>query len=189
MPQWLFAFDAAGMALLRALALLATHPEPMTRAMEDSGTPNAPLLRPFLRSCVLESVRIWPTTPTILRDTTEDTFWHNGSERFSVAAGAGLMIVVPAFHRDDETLPFAHRFDPDIWLDERAQTYPQLVPFSAGPAECPGRNLVLFVTSSLLAHLLNALGWRLTSQPAPTPEKPLPMTLNQLTLAFAVSKR
>lgn len=188
MPQWLFAFDAAGMALLRALALLATHPEPMVRAIDESDTPNAPLLRPFLRSCVLESVRIWPTTPTILRDTTEDTLWHNGSERFTVAAGAGLMIVVPAFHRDDETLPFAHRFEPDIWLDGRAQTYPQLVPFSAGPAECPGRNLVLFVTSSLLAHLLSALDWRLTSQPAPTPEKPLPMTLNQLTLVFAVSK-
>lgn len=188
MPQWLFAFDAAGMALLRALALLATHPEPMTRALEDSDTPNVPLLRPFLRSCVLESVRLWPTTPTILRDTTAVTEWRDGAERFTVAPGAGLMIVTPAFHRDDETLPFAHRFAPEIWLDGTAQTYPQLVPFSAGPAECPGRDLVLFTTSSLLAHLLSALDWRLSSEPKPTSDQPLPMTLNQLTVEFTVAE-
>jgi hypothetical protein len=90
------------------------------------------------------------------------------------------------FHRDDELLPFAHQFAPDIWLDGRAQQYPQLVPFSAGPAECPGRNLVLFVTSTLLAHMLSALRFELTSTPQPVPDEPLPMTLNQLTLDFAV---
>jgi cytochrome P450 len=187
MPQWLFAFDAAGMALLRALALLASHPVHMTRTLDDAATPNVPLMRPFLRSCGLESVRLFPTTPTILRDTTEDTEWRTGTERFTVAKGAGLMIVVPAFHRDDDLLPFAHQFSPDIWLDGSAHRYPQLVPFSAGPAECPGRNLVLFVTSSVLAHLLQALDFRLSSEPRPAPDRPLPMTINQLTLDFAVA--
>jgi hypothetical protein len=187
MPHWLFAFDAAGMALLRALALLASHPQERTRALADADTPAVPSLRPFLRSCVLESVRLWPTTPTILRDTTEDTEWRDGPERFTVAAGAGLMIVVPAFHRDDDLLPFAHRFTPDIWMDGRAQQYPQLVPFSAGPGECPGKDLVLFVTSTLLAHLLSALDVRLTSTPRLDQDQPLPMTYNQLTLNFAVS--
>jgi cytochrome P450 len=184
MPQWLFAFDAAGMALLRALALLATHPDQLASALDDVGDPAQPSLRPYLRGAVLESVRLWPTTPTILRDITEDTQWRNGT----IEKGAGLMIVVPAFHRDDALLPFAHKFVPDIWLDGTAQQYPQLVPFSAGPAECPGRNLVLFVTSTLLAHLLSALTFELTSTPRPSPGQPLPMTLNQLTLDFAVKK-
>jgi cytochrome P450 len=182
MPQWLFAFDAAGMASLRAMALLSMHPEQLVRVLDEVGDPAQASLRPYLRGAVLESVRLWPTTPTILRDTTEDTQWRNGI----VARGAGLMIVVPAFHRDDELLPFAHTFVPDIWLDGTAQRYPQLVPFSAGPAECPGRNLVLFVTSTLLAHLLSALRFELRSTPMPTPDRPLPMTLNQLTLDFAV---
>jgi cytochrome P450 len=184
MPQWLFAFDAAGMALLRTLALLSTHPDQLAQALSEAADPSHALLRPYLRSCVLESVRLWPTTPTILRDTTEDTQWRDGS--ITIAKGAGLMIVVPAFHRDDELLPFAHQFEPDIWVDGRAQQYPQLVPFSAGPAECPGRNLVLFVTSTLLAHMLTALSFELTSTPRLSPDKPLPMTLNQLTLDFAV---
>jgi len=65
--------------------------------------------------------------------------------------------------------------------------YPQLVPFSAGPAECPGRDLVLFTTSSVLAHLLDTFDIRLSSQPELSPGEPLPMTLNQLTLNFAVT--
>lgn len=184
MPQWLFAFDAAGMALLRTLALLSTHPDQLAQALSEAADSSHALSRPYLRSCVLESVRLWPTTPTILRDTTEDTQWRDGS--ITIAKGAGLMIVVPGFHRDDELLPFAHQFEPDIWVDGRAQQYPQLVPFSAGPAECPGRNLVLFVTSTLLAHMLTALSYELTSTPKPSPDKPLPMTLNQLTLDFKV---
>ncbi|MDA4100166.1 cytochrome P450 [Mycolicibacterium monacense] len=172
LPQWLFAFDAAGIAQLRALAVLATHPAAMARAIEDAAEPDRLRLRPFLRACVLESVRLWPTTPTILRETTEK--------------GAGLMIVTPAFHRDPKLLPFANDFVPDIWLDGRARSYPQLVPFSAGPAECPGRNLALFTTSTLLANLLSALDFRISSMPHLSPDEPLPVTLNQHGLEFAV---
>lgn len=184
MPQWIFALDAAGMAVCRALALFATHPEQHALAMVETDQPSEPLLRPYLRASLLESVRIWPTTPTILRDTTEDTTWRDGVERFSIAKGAGLMIVTPAFHRDGQLLPFAHQFVPDIWLDGRAQQHAQLVPFSAGPAECPGRNLVLLVTSTVLANLLGSMNLKLTSTPRLSPEAPLPMTLNQLALKF-----
>jgi hypothetical protein len=50
------------------------------------------------------------------------------------------------------------------------------VPFTAG------RNLVLFVTSSMLANMLSALEFRLTSTPRLSSDEPLPITLNQLTL-------
>ena len=141
-------------------------------------------LRPFLRACLLESVRLWPTTPTILRDTTEDTTWRDGT--VTIEKGAGLMIVTPAYHRDPALLPFANDFVPDIWLDGRARSYPQLVPFSAGPAECPGRNLVLFATSTLLGNLLSRLDFRLSSMPQLSPDEPLPVTLNQYGVEFTV---
>ncbi|QNI05508.1 cytochrome P450 [Mycobacterium kubicae] len=185
-PHWLFAFDAAGMASMRTLALISTHHEEYARALDDSTDPNVIAPRAFLRSCVLESVRLWPTTPTILRDTTEDTQWRSGAHEFTIKGGAAVMVVVPAFHRDENMLPFAHDFAPDIWLDGRAQQHPALVPFSAGPAECPARNLVLFVASTALAQLLSRVQLRLQSTPTLSPGKPLPMTLNQLTLDFAV---
>jgi cytochrome P450 len=137
----------------------------------------------------LESVRLWPTTPALLRETVKDTTWRDGAERFTLGSGASLFICVPAFHRDSDTLPFADEFAPEIWLDGRAQRFPQLVPFSAGPAECPGRNLVLFVTSSMLAKLLDLLELKLLSHPQLSPGEPLPLTLNQFGLKFAVASR
>lgn len=187
MPQWLFAFDAVSMALLRSLALLATHPAEFYAAAAESDPVETLSVRPYLRACVLESLRLWPTTPMILRDTVRDTVWGTGDDSFVIEKGAGLMIVTPAFHRDDDLLPFAHSFSPEIWLDGTVMKYPQLVPFSGGPAECPGRNLVLFTASTLLAHLLSALDFRLTSTPTLSPDRPLPMTLDPFGVDFAVT--
>jgi cytochrome P450 len=172
-PHWLFAFDAAGMATIRAAALLAAHPEDRDRCETDNL--DHPAVRPFLRACVLESVRLWPTTPAILRELTNDTTF-SGSR---CGAGSSVLIAVPAFHRDPDLLPFANDFAPDIWLDGRAEQYPQLVPFSAGPAECPGRNLVLFVASTVLANLLAQM--HLESEPKRQLDTStqLPATFNQ----------
>jgi cytochrome P450 len=182
LPHWLFAFDAAGMAAIRAVALIATHPDARQRC--ETTEPDLPQVRPYLRGCVQESVRLWPTTPALLRETTEETTWCQGAEQFTVGVGASVLICVPAFHRDAEALPFADRFTPDIWLDGRADSYPQLVPFSAGPAQCPGQNVVLFVTSTVLAQLFSRLELDLQSSPGLTPSEPLPVTLNQFGLRF-----
>ena len=188
-PHWLFAFDAAGVAASRALALLSTHPEQRRLAREEVAAwdTTVPQQYPYLRACVLESVRLWPTTPTILRDSTRDTTWGSGDGEFTIPAGTAFMILAPAFHRDDRTFPFANGFAPEVWLDGTAQSRPELVPFSAGPAECPGRNLVLFVTSTVLALMLEGADFQLTSTPALTPGQPLPPTLNNFGLRFRVT--
>lgn len=176
--HWLFAFDAAGMVTFRALALLATHPACLQRALTEA--PDAPDL-PFLRACALDTVRLWPTTPAILRETTK--------EIDGLPAGTGLLIFTPLFHRDDENLPYAHSFTPDIWLDGQAQDNPALVPFSAGPAECPARNLMATVTSTLLAALLTDREFQLTSDQRLSPAAPLPSTLDNFGLTFSVGPR
>ncbi|AEF39857.1 Cytochrome P450 monooxygenase [Hoyosella subflava DQS3-9A1] len=68
-----------------------------------------------------------------------------------IPAGAAIIIFAAAFHRDEGKFPFADRFEPEIWLDGRAHKEPSLVPFSGGPAECPGKNVVLLTTTTLLA--------------------------------------
>jgi len=177
--HWLFAFDAAGMVAFRTLALLATHPAVVERARAEFT--DVDLTQPrqleYLRACVLDSVRLWPTTPVVLRETVEDTSWGS--------AGTTALIFTPFFHRDPG-LPYADRFEPEIWLDGRAADNPALVPFSAGPAVCPGRDLVLFCTSMLLAHLLREHRFELASGAVLTPDRPLPATLDNFHLRLNV---
>jgi cytochrome P450 len=179
MPQWLFAFDAAGMAAYRTLALLAAHPAELEQARGEPG---------YLRACVHESLRLWPTTPVILRDSTTETVWPGSGVAGAVLpAGTALAIVAPFFHRDDRRLPYADAFRPRIWLDERVPDSGSLVPFSGGPAECAGRNLVLFTTSTLLAALIEGHDVRLASPARLHRRGRLPGTLSPFRLRFAVA--
>jgi hypothetical protein len=108
-PQWLFAFDPARMTTFRALALLAFHPEQAERAREEIRSHQGParLDMPYLRACVLESLRLWPTTPMVLRESTKRVRWETGV----MPAKTGMLIFAPFFHRDGERLPYADRFN------------------------------------------------------------------------------
>jgi hypothetical protein len=107
--QWLFAFDAAGIATFRALAVLASND---ALAMRAHGNIDPP----FLRGCLLEAVRVWPTAPAVLRETDRDTVWDGAV----MPAGTGVLIHVPFLHRDGQRLPFADAFVPDVWLNGEA---------------------------------------------------------------------
>ena len=188
-PQWLFAYDPAGMASYRALALLAAHGGDGERARSEAadGDPSGPRLLPFLRATVLESLRLWPTTPAILRDTTTPTTWRNGV----LPEGAAILIYAPYFHRDERRLPAAHGFVPEQWLqmslDSGPEEYP-LVPFSGGVAECPGRNLVLLTTSTFLAAIWRQVDLRV-DEPQLNASDPLPGTLSPFDLRFSAAER
>lgn len=182
--QWLFAIDPAGMTTFRSLALLATHPEGMERARQeirDDETGRQKL--PFLRATVLESLRLWPTTPLLLRQSTTETAWESGT----LPAKTGLLIFAPYFHRDESRLSFAHRFAPETWQDGNTSSDLALVPFSAGPGICPGRWVVLLLTSAFLGELIEGRDARITSQQKLGPDTPLPGTLNNYGLRFRLS--
>jgi cytochrome P450 len=179
-PHWLFAADPAGMATFRTLALLAAHPEHHLRARDEVAQQDEAAHLPFLRQCVLESLRLWPTTPLILRQSSVETTWENGV----MPAHTGVIVFAPYFHRDDRHLPEADRFAPELWARPRTSADWPLVPFSEGPVVCPGKNLVLMLTSTMLAELLRH-GWYGERPPAKLhATQPMPSTLDNYTLAF-----
>ncbi|NGY66302.1 cytochrome P450 [Lentzea sp. NEAU-D13] len=144
-PHWLFAFDAAGIVTMRALAI---------------GGRGA--------HGILESARLWPTTPVILRESTKPTRWHGTW----LPTGTEFVVFTPFFHRDADRLPFADRYAPEYWDGPRD---PAIVPFSAGPGECPGRDLVLASAGCMLDALSEHLSFPVLSEP-------LPKTLNHFGL-------
>lgn len=183
-PQYLFAFDPAGMATFRALALLAAHPNHAERAQAEiagNDLERAPTLD-YLRACVLESLRLWPTTPMVLRQTTEETEWENGI----MPAETSILMLTPYFHRDDRYLDDANRFDPDLWLQPgEAGNWP-MIPFSGGTGICPGRRVVLLVTSHMLARLLKGREYQLNPPTRLLSSKPMPPLLNNYDLEFKI---
>lgn len=193
-PQWLVAADPALMAGHRALALLAADDAERARVLEQvdaARDETAPLL-PRLRAAVLESVRLWPTTPLILRDTTGPTTWPTGE----LPGGTGVLVVTPFLHRDDRTEPTAHRYAPGNWLtadgerlDEHAHDDRPLIPFSEGPASCPGQDLVLLMTSTWLAALLGNHDVALRDRDAPLDPAALPASLSPFATGFALTAR
>lgn len=184
--QWLFAFDPGGMATFRALALLATHPEQMAQAREELGTasPTDKPHLPFLRGCLLESLRLWATTPAVLRETTAPVAWEHGE----MPENTMIIIFAPYFHRDEEHLPYAHRFRPEIWLDGASEEWP-LIPFSRGPAVCPAKNLVPMLGSGMLAAIIRGHDPVLDPPLGLDRRERLPGTLDNYALRFAIGTR
>jgi hypothetical protein len=192
-PQWLFAYDAAAWASFRTLALLGSHPAQAARARSEiAGQPaGAAQHLEYLRACMLESLRLWPTTPVVLRESTIETRWETGE----LPAGTNIVIFAPLFHRDGDHLPHADAFAADGWLGHTGgeglgnltdDDWP-LIPFSAGPAVCPGRNLVLLTATSMLASLLARHELRLEDPDRLGPDAPLPGSLSPFDLTFAAS--
>lgn len=176
MQHWFFAFDAAPVSDYLTLGLLAGRPEHAARARADVA---------YLRACALEAQRLWPTTLALVRDTTAETHWPGG---WTLPAGAAVIACTPFFHRDARRLPYADRFEPEVWLDGRAEADWSIAPFSRGPAQCLGKEIVLSTSAVLLTELLGH-DWRITSSNRLGPERPLPRTADHTSLRFAAGNR
>lgn len=186
-PHWLFAFDAAGIVTLRTLALLATHPREAARARREARDADPPLPQelPYLRACVHESVRLWPTTPLLLRESTRETRWGGDT----LPAGTGFLLYAPYLHRAASSGTPGDAFNPQAWLDGRAAQDTAVVPFSGGPARCPGENVVLLTATTWLAEMLgDGVAFQLISRNHPDPARPLPATLDHFALRFRVRR-
>jgi cytochrome P450 len=105
----------------------------------------------------------------------------------TIKKGTGVVIFAPFFHRDNEKLDFANKMAPDIWMDKEALLSDGLVPFSAGPAMCPGHNLVPMVASLFIDRLLSEASITLV-EPSLDPNA-LPGTLNNFEVKLRCTRR
>jgi hypothetical protein len=166
--HWLFALgDTLAINAFRCLALLATFaPERSDEA--------------YLGACLQEAMRLWPTTPVLSRVAVRDVDWDG----VTVPAGTQLLIVNSFNHRDRDAVPFADRFEPDVWLSGDAADDWRFNHFSHGPQGCPGAGLALLAGTALLGGVLGR-GVRLL-EPSLDPDEPLPHALDHFALRFAL---
>ena len=166
LTHWLFAMgDTLFINAFRALAMVATHPG-----------------RGDLEAVLQETMRLWPTTPLLSRETLEETEWDGAT----VPAGTQVLISNTFNHRDRQRHEGANRFEPEAWTEGDRGSDWSLNHFSHGPQGCPGASLALLVGKAALASLLEGRQVRLLS-PKLDPHRPLPEMLDFFEIRFALS--
>jgi cytochrome P450 len=155
--HWLFAMgDTLPANLLRALALLASHPDQF--AAVRSNLAGADLARPetiagqeYLAGCILEAMRLWPTTQLFGRVATQDVRFSRGAV---LPAGRQALIYNLFNHRNRDRIAYADRFAPEEWVTGSAAGDWSFNFFSNGPQGCPGAGLAVFLGQALIARLV-----------------------------------
>lgn len=180
-PHWLFAMkDTLATNCAYALALVAAHPEAQARVRAevasldlDDAASVADL--GYLEACLLEAMRLWPTTPIIVRKALHDTELAGNT----VEAGAQVVIHNGFNHRDPDAVAEPDGFHPEA-RDRGVRDY-RFNPMSNGPQACAGRELALFLGKAVLGRLLRSHRWTLEA-PKLDARRPIPHTFDHVSL-------
>ena len=79
-------------------------------------------------------------------------------------------------------MKFANDFEPAAWLDGRTDGSWPIIPFSEGPAECPGENVVLLTTSTAVSHVATRYDIDVDPTTRARLSGPMPGTFNHATV-------
>jgi cytochrome P450 len=153
-PHWMFAMmETLATNTMRALALIVSHSGVESRVRQEiqnngAQTPEAVDRLNLLEGCVQEAMRLWPTTPMLMRHTLRDDVLGGNT----IPSGTQVVILNGFNHRDWETNPDAGTFRPEFWLDKRSDY--RFNHLSNGTQACVGKNLALFIAKAVIATLL-----------------------------------
>ena len=189
--HWLFAMgDTLPLNLMRALVLLATHPEQLHEVRAEIASIDIDRAEDvagldYTAGCVLEAMRLWPTTPLFGRITTRDVTFPGGEV---LPADTQVLIYNVFNHRDPARVPFADDFSPGEWASGDASQSWQFNFFSHGPQGCPGAGLSVFLGQAFLARLI-AYWTPSVDGVSLDPGQPLPHGLDVSGLSIGLSRR
>lgn len=178
--HWLFAMgDTLAANTLRALAALATHREQQAEVRKeidaaDITTPAGVASLKYLAGCLLEAMRLWPTTGLFARVSTRDVTFPNGAV---LPEGRQVLIYNVFNHRNRARVPYADRFSPGEWVSGSAAEDWSFNFMSHGPQGCPGYGLSVFLGQAVMANLI-AAGSLSVSGVRLEPGKPLPYSMD-----------
>ncbi|TSD94477.1 cytochrome P450 [Skermania sp. ID1734] len=157
--HWLFAMgDTLAANVTRALALLATHPDQRAKAVSevqvcDLDSPAAVASLSYLSGCLLEAMRLYPTTGLFGRVAIRDVMLPSGKV---IPEGTQVLIPNMFAHRNADIVSYADRFAPEEWASGDAGSNWSFNFFSHGPQGCPGAGMAIFLGTAFLAQVLNS---------------------------------
>jgi cytochrome P450 len=173
--------DTSAITTEWALAELINHPIVMNKArqeidyvvgksrlVEESDITNLP----YLQAIVKETLRLHPTGPVIVRESSE----HCTVGGYEIPAKTRLFVNVWAIGRDPKYWENPLEFRPERFnisesegstgksqLDVRGQHF-HLLPFGSGRRGCPGASLALQVVPTTLATMIQCFEWKVVGE-------------------------
>ncbi|KAF3442607.1 hypothetical protein FNV43_RR16523 [Rhamnella rubrinervis] len=168
--------DSTAVTIEWALLELINHPNVMAKArreidskvghnriVEESDTSKLP----YLQAIVKETLRLHPTAPMIMRESTEDCT-ING---YHIPAKTQLFVNVWSIGRDPNHWENPLEFQPERFtgeegnirksdkLDVKGQNFHYL-PFGSGRRSCPGASLAMEVVQTILGGMIQCFEWK-----------------------------
>ena len=134
----------------------------------------------YLAGCLHEAMRLWPTTPMLIREALAEDELPGGT----VPRGTQVLIWNSFNHRDHRRDPLANRFRPERWAN--GSPSPLFNHLSSGTQVCAGVDLVLFIGRAVIAALLAGDRYVLLA-PDLNPDGDLPYAFDQY--AFEMARR
>ncbi|WP_380680285.1 cytochrome P450 [Salinigranum sp. GCM10025319] len=147
--------DTTALTLTYTWYLLSEHPDVESRLHDEldsllDGRPTFADVRQmeYTEAVLNEAMRLYPPVYTIFREPQVDV--RLGGYR--IPEGSAVMLPQWAVHRSERYWDSPLEFDPDRWLDERADDRPRFAyfPFGGGPRFCIGKQLSMLEARLIL---------------------------------------
>lgn len=108
----------------------------------------------YIRRCLDESLRLWPTVPAFSRRPVADTVLAG---KYPMRSQDWALIMLGQVHRDPAVWENPETFDPDRFLPEEIRKRPahSYKPFGTGMRACIGRQFALHESVLVLARLVH----------------------------------
>ncbi len=146
-----FIFPIFGLFLTttpRLLILLCSHSEKLKEVIKEVNNNDVNNL-PYLRKCIMETVRLNAPVISLFRTLEEDTLLN---KRY-FKKGTQLLLLTNPILRQPEHFQNAYKFVPERWNEKLEKEY-YAISFSQGPQKCPGKELAIFLVQSFVYNLI-----------------------------------
>jgi cytochrome P450 len=184
--HWMFAMsDTLSENLARAAGVIHAIPRSRDLARQEVQNvnllnPTAPSLLKYIRACLEETMRLWPSTPFIVREAlhTDTICGHR------ITPGDQLVIPNVLNHVDPRAVARALEWYPERWLEHPPPS--NFYHLSGGAQSCAGAAIARYVGTQVLAELVNASEFS-THKPRIVSAQRLPASYNPFAIRLVAA--